>query len=341
MAADLDTVLDNVEAAARQIFAADPTVRSVGVGKSMGGHGFVAVRNVRAIMPLLSTVGAPPPLRDFDGIPIAYASSEMDPVHFARIAHSGPRATRLEAAMPEQQSHLPLVCGLQIQNYDDDVRTGEIDKGYIIIGTLGCFVKMEGGQPAVVSNNHVLAGENRGLIGDRICQPGVAAMTGANEVATLTRFVPLQPSPAGGTIANGTAVLNEVDAALAGLHDAAAFKQAYLPGRQAPSPRGIAMPALGDKVHKVGRTTGLTFGTVTQIGTLVGPIGYAPGACWFRNSFTIESDNGSTFSDHGDSGSVIVRSDGMAVGLLYAGNRTQTYACLIGNAMAALNCQLA
>lgn len=108
-----------------------------------------------------------------------------------------------------------------------------------------------------------------------------------------------------------------------------------------PAPRGITEAALGDKVYKVGRTTGLAFGTVTQIGTLVGPIAYTPGPCWFRNSITIESDDGSIFSDHGDSGSIIVRSDGMAVGLLYAGNRTHTYACRIGHAMNELHCQLA
>jgi len=58
----------------------------------------------------------------------------------------------------------------------------------------------------------------------------------------------------------------------------------------------------------VGRTTGLTHGEVTQVGVIVGPIPYAPGQCWFRNGLVVEGLNGTMFSDHGDSGSAIVRS---------------------------------
>jgi hypothetical protein len=41
---------------------------------------------------------------------------------------------------------------------------------------------------------------------------------------------------------------------------------------------------------------------------IVGPIPYAPGQCWFRNGLVVEGLNGTMFSDHGDSGSAIVRS---------------------------------
>ena len=40
----------------------------------------------------------------------------------------------------------------------------------------------------------------------------------------------------------------------------------------------------GDNVYKVGRTTGLTRGTVTQVPVVVGPIPYDPGDCWFRRA---------------------------------------------------------
>lgn len=70
MARDLTSVLDKVEDAARAIFAADPSVRSVGMGKSIDGHRFVAVRNVQAIVPLAAAIGSPLPLAHFDGIPV-------------------------------------------------------------------------------------------------------------------------------------------------------------------------------------------------------------------------------------------------------------------------------
>jgi hypothetical protein len=142
-------------------------------------------------------------------------------------------------------------------------------------------------------------------------------------------------------VAAGTTVLNEIDAGIAQLVANQSYAQAYLPARLATPPKGTAVAAVGDKVHKVGRTTGLTFGEVKQVGTVVGPVGYGIGDCWFRRSFVIEGANGSLFSDHGDSGSAIVRdSDGMVLGLLYAGNGTQTYACPIAAVLSALDCRV-
>jgi hypothetical protein len=52
-------------------------------------------------------------------------------------------------------------------------------------------------------------------------------------------------------------------------------------------------------------------------------------------------DHGTLFSDHGDSGSAIVSTTGEVLGVLYAGNGTQTYAFPIQTVLAALNCTLA
>lgn len=95
-------------------------------------------------------------------------------------------------------------------------------------------------------------------------------------------------------------------------------------------------------MHKVGRTTGLTYGVVKQVGVVVGPVAYDTGGCWFRRSFVVEGLDGAAFPDRGDSGSAIVRSsDGMVLGLLYAGNGTQTYACPIGAALSRFGCSIA
>jgi hypothetical protein len=67
---------------------------------------------------------------------------------------------------------------------------------------------------------------------------------------------------------------------------------------------------------------------------------YDVGPCWFRHCIVIVGDNGTIFSDRGDSGSAVVRADGMVLGLLYAGNGTQTYACPISEVLAAFDCSL-
>jgi hypothetical protein len=246
--------------------------------------------------------------------------------------------------IPEQQLQRPLVCGLQIQNVDDDNRqrkAGTLGQNLIIIGTLGCFVTRANGAVAVLSNNHVLAGENRGQKGkDRILQPGDLSFSSSLHIATLTDFVALQPSPANARPAKGNVVFNAVDAAVAELEPPMGFTQGFLPTRSLPGPHGTAAPKVGDRVFKVGRTTGLTHGAITAVGIVVGPIAYDPGNCWFNQQFEIVGDNGVLFSDHGDSGSAIVSTTGELIGLLYAGNGTQTYACPIDAVLTALNCAL-
>lgn len=342
MTIQLHTALSAVNDAAARLFEADPRVRSVGVGASADGYEFVAVRNIRAAVPFQAVLGGDAAPTQIEGIPVVYVNSQMDPSNLAEVPHSGPGSPGVGSIIPEQQAHSPLVCGLQLQNIDDDMRTGLLAKGYMTVGSLGCFVVTQAGDIAILSNNHVLAGQNRGIQrSDRILHPGGFAFQTHQHCATLDKVVSLLPSPPGATIAAGTVVLNDVDAAMATLLPGQSHSQVYLAGRNAAAPRGFGAAQIGDKVHKVGRTTGLQFGTVTQIGVTTGPISYAPGPCWFQLSIVIEGDNGTTFSDHGDSGSAIVRDDGTVIGLLYAGNGTQTYACPIANVLALLNCHIA
>lgn len=54
-----------------------------------------------------------------------------------------------------------------------------------------------------------------------------------------------------------------------------------------------------DRVFKVGRTTGLTWGTVASIATTVGPVGFHSGPAWFRDSIEVEGEAGVPFSAPG------------------------------------------
>jgi hypothetical protein len=134
---------------------------------------------------------------------------------------------------------------------------------------------------------------------------------------------------------------NEIDAGVARLDPNLAFTQGYLPFRNLIAPSATATARPGDHVFKVGRTTGLTHGEVIDVATVVGPVPYDPGPCWFRRSITIQGINGTQFSDKGDSGSAIVRTNGQIVGILYAGNGTETYACPIDECLRAFSCTLA
>ena len=93
----------------------------------------------------------------------------------------------------------------------------------------------------------------------------------------------------------GNVKYNEVDAAVAELAGGTEFTQGYLPSRHLPGPHDVTTPKVGDKVFKVGRTTGLTRGTITAVGIVVGPIPYAAGHCWFHHQFEVVGNRGGVF----------------------------------------------
>ena len=335
----LSNALDHVQGVAAQLFESDPRIHSVGVGSDgMGRPTYRAVRNVKKIVAFKAEAAVHPVDAPY---PIVFVDAQQDAVPLFRIPQPSATLGAAAAAIPEQQRHRPICCGLQIQNVDDDDREGELAKGLMIVGTIGCFVKRNGTGVHILSNNHVLAGENRGAIGDRILQPGSSAFDSGQFVATLSAFVPLAFSPHGASLAAGTAVLNDVDAALAEVESGIVAENRFLPirtGIKAPVRFGTAKRH--DTVSKVGRTTGLTHGEVTAVGTIVSNVGYGSQEAWFRGSIEISNTGGVAFSDGGDSGSIIVNGSGEIVGLLYAGNGTQTYACPIDAVVSALNISL-
>lgn len=197
-----------------------------------------------------------------------------------------------------QQQCRPLNVGCSIAHFG------------VTAGTLGGFVTpRRGSQIQVLSNNHVLANENNAAKGDAILQAGpYDGGKAADRVATLANFVRLRRNNA-----------NRVDSATATLvgdieHDPGKLRGL---GRL----KGLATPEIdeGLKVAKVGRTTGVTRGRVTafEIDDLV--VAYDIGNVGFDDQIEIEGAGTRPFSDGGDSGSLIVDSDGYAVGQLFAG----------------------
>jgi hypothetical protein len=156
-----------------------------------------------------------------------------------------------------------------------------------------------------------------------------------DRVGTLAQVVPLTPG--------GRAT---ADAALALLDAGIATDPTYPVGRVTTT----AEVTGGETVAKIGRTTALTEGRVTAIELDDVVVGYGPelGALTFDGQIEVEGAGDGPFSLGGDSGSLVYREDGAAVGLLFAGSETGgsngrglTYCNPIGVVLDALGVALA
>ncbi|HLT35459.1 MAG TPA: hypothetical protein VK034_04215 [Enhygromyxa sp.] len=329
----LDVCTREIECGAAELFGMDPEVVSVGIIRMPGGYGF-GVRRYRenSVTPLRR--GDLRAIESIRGIAVRVYElpAPIRPLlELASAAANGP----LPPSIPEQDRQRPLRPGLQLQNWDEDARAGVLASGRMTVGTLGMLLERGEGK-LLISNNHVLAGQNRGCFGDRITQPGGIRIVESEVIARLERFVPLHASPLGARPQRGTVIWNQVDAAVARLSRRIDCAPGFLDLHAVPSPTGVAGPVIGERVFKVGRTTGLRWGTIVSVGERVGRVPYAIGECWFRGSFVIEGDDGLPFSDSGDSGAIVVRRTGEVVGMVYAGSGTETFACPITDVLAQL-----
>ncbi len=186
-------------------------------------------------------------------------------------------------------------------------------------GTLGAFVTLADGTIGVISNNHVLAGVNKGKPGDPIVQPGKSdgGKVGDDDtIGTLLRFIPLVSDAP-----------NEVDCAVASLKpDLAPSNRVVVGDGNSPlQVTGMATDELfaDDAVWKVGRTTGLTNGRVfaVEVDNFSVNMGtsWSPFRCRFDNQVQVYAED-RAFAGPGDSGSLLVDHDGKAHALLFAGS---------------------
>lgn len=202
------------------------------------------------------------------------------------------------------------------------VSTGHTD---ITAGTIGCRVKDSQGNVFALSNNHVYANSNEASIGDNVLQPGPydGGSDPGDAIGTLYDYQPISFSEN-----------NEMDAAIA-LVSSSTVGTATPPSGYGTPSSSIKTATIGLKVKKYGRTTGYTFGAISELNVTVdvcyesrGPVNCVKLAR-FVNQVTITPG---TFSSGGDSGSLIVTDDGNndPVGLLFAGSSTHTIANPIG-----------
>jgi hypothetical protein len=208
---------------------------------------------------------------------------------------------------------------------------GSVGHFQITAGTLGCFVSKNGTEDFILSNNHVLANENRARIGANILQPGKAdgGLNPKDKVGDLAKFIRLRKTG------------NLVDCAMASIDEGLEYFYNEL---ESLGPiTGVRNDPLedGEPVFKVGRTTGVTEGRVSAVEVDRLRVSFDLGTLEFDNQIEIEPVGNKPFSLGGDSGSLIVDSQRKAVGLLFAGNDIDsTYANDIHNVLSALQVNL-
>ena len=207
-----------------------------------------------------------------------------------------------------QKRNRPLQIGGSVANHDPVSLSA---------GTIGCFVTKDGEEDFILSNNHVLANENRARRGVNILQPGGfdGGTNPADKVGDLKDYVRLKRRH------------HLVDCAIASIDEGVEYFFNHL---ETLGPiRGIRTAPLeeDERVYKVGRTTGVTEGKVTATELDQVKVGFDIGDLEFDSQIEIAPTGSEPFSLGGDSGSLIVDSDNHAVGLLFAGNDVDaTYA---------------
>ena len=225
--------------------------------------------------------------------------------------------------IPQRKRHRPVPGGVSV-----GLPLSVVD--FRFGGTLG-VVAVDSKDPdhiLCLSNNHVLADENRVNLGAAVVQPATLDGGGeADRIGYLSRYVPLKFNNK----------RNWMDAAAAEFENPGTAERSLLGiGR----PTGSGNPSLGLLVRKSGRTTGLTEGVVREMNFDVFNISYEQGMVRVDDVIVIRGTSGS-FSKPGDSGSAIVDPQGRVVALLFAGSEMVTFAIPINRVLRRLKLRIA
>ena len=210
----------------------------------------------------------------------------------------------------------PIRLGTSGSRMDDFRKFPQVG-GDCYTATLGSAVVCNGAL-AILSNNHVLAETETGIApaGVPVVQPGLrdsaCKPTGTMVADFAGDLVPFATS--------------NVDAAIAFAREGAVDPQGDILDIGVPcaTPRA---PEIGLPVAKSGRTTGLTFGTVTRLNVTVSF--FLPDGGTVIKTNQIQIGSGSPeFVKQGDSGSLVVTADAshQPVGLLWAASTNVTIA---------------
>ncbi len=189
---------------------------------------------------------------------------------------------------------------------------------------------LETGKIYSLSNAHVFC-ENPtlgvSLQERKVCQPGKVDGGNASTdlVGELKRFVLIQPGK-----------MNYVDCALFEPYQGIELSSSIL---EIGVPKGVRVAKVEQDVKKSGRTTSVTYGRITDINASI-KVSYGSFTATYTDQVIIQGNDGKSFSSGGDSGSLVMDSDGYAVGLLFAGSGVITVANKIQNVLKPLGVEI-
>src|SRR5207244_1147670 len=164
--------------AAKAAYEADIFARANVVGIAIGNK-MIRGRETdeRCIVVFVEAKRPEGQLRHRDVVPKAFGSIRTDIVETGRF-----HALRSEQAIDLERTK-------RIRPAPGGGSTGQVE---IPAGTLGVLARRNG-RPVILSNNHVLANQNAGRVGDPILQPGPADGGRLQDtIARLVDFVPIQ-----------------------------------------------------------------------------------------------------------------------------------------------------
>jgi len=177
---------------------------------------------------------------------------------------------------------------------------------YIFAGTLGAMVRDRGnGSTMALTNFHVACVNNTWSVGDRMVQPSLLdGGSSGNQFGSLTRAT----------------LSDDVDGAVVTVDSGKATSPTV---EEIGDVAGHTTATVGAAVRKRGRTTELTYGTVVSTDFTVSiDYGSDVGSRTLHHQIRVQTDTSRSarFSDHGDSGSVVMDDNRNVVGLLFAGS---------------------
>jgi hypothetical protein len=249
---------------------------------------------------------------------------------------------------PRQKTQLryrPLLAGTSATHYRSTACT------------LNClFIENGTGRLLMASNNHCFGKENTAKVGDSILQPspydgGIEPIDKIGEFYKCIEIKFIQvKNPIKDfflkifkTFRPEEAFFNRVDIAFASFIGCSncpkcnpitniCLVKIYGIGL----PIGKKLPNLNQRVQKVGRTTGVTVGSVVST-SWTGTVKYSRGSATFIDCILVSGKN---FSLGGDSGSPVLDMNSNYIGTLFAGSGNHSIICKYTNIEKEGNCEL-
>lgn len=246
---------------------------------------------------------SPSLLNSNDLIPKIYHGIKTDVVQSGKLSYSSLK-----------EKKLPMQFGYSLGNaHVKDV------------GSSACLVKDKCGNLYILSTNHVLSYFDRLPVGTPILHPGVndGGKYPDDLIAILSKKIPIISSP------NDDKFINHVDCAIAKvINPNLVSKEIAFLGKVT----GVSDAKLNLNIKKVGRTTELTTGIITELDAILTLEDSFGNDTIFHNQII------TTFmSSKGDSGSLVLDNNNNAIGLLFGNGESISMVNPIKSVLTALD----